>query len=245
MSQRVAPLPQAARCWQDGPVVNFPRILLTLAASALLIQGAAAQTIEASGPAVIVDGDTIEIGPQTIRIHGIDAPETGQKCQLPKGTWNCSRAAINALAKMTTGQTVRCVGHEFDDYGRLIARCKTDSEPDIGAKLVASGLAWAFLKYSADYIDLEMKPRRQKVGIWQSQTQPPWEYRARRWETAAQVTPEENCPIKGNISAKGERIYHAPWSRHYARTRVEPAKGERWFCTEAEAIAAGWRAPYR
>ncbi len=89
-------------------MVNFPRILLTLAASGLLIQGAAAQTIEASGPAVIVDGDTIEIGPQAIRIHGIDAPETGQKCQLRKGTWNCSRAAINALAKVTTGQTRRC-----------------------------------------------------------------------------------------------------------------------------------------
>lgn len=60
--------------------------IVVLAAGAILIQGAAAQTIEASGPAVIVDGDTIEIGPQAIRLHGIDAPETGQKCQLPKGT---------------------------------------------------------------------------------------------------------------------------------------------------------------
>ena len=120
----------------------------------------------------------------------------------------------------------------------------TDAEPDIGAKLVSSGLAWAFVKYSSDYIALEVQPRRQKVGIWQSKTQPPWEYRARRWETATQVSPEK-CPIKGNISAKGEKIYHAPWSKHYTRTKVEPEKGERWFCTEAEAIAAGWRAPYR
>lgn len=220
-------------------------VLLALSVAAVPIDGAAAQTVEASGPAVIVDGDTIEIGHQAIRIHGIDAPETGQKCQLPKGTWDCSKAAIMALTAMTAGKTVRCVGNEFDDYGRLIAHCATDAHPDIGAKLVASGLAWAFVKYSADYIDLEMKPRRQKVGIWQSKTQPPWEYRARRWETAAQVTPSKNCPIKGNISAKGERIYHAPWSKHYARTRIDTSKGERWFCTEAEAIAAGWRAPYR
>lgn len=122
-------------------MVNLPRLLLALAAAALLAPGAIAQTIETAGPAVIVDGDTIEIGAQAIRIHGIDAPETGQKCHLPKGTWNCSKAAINALAKITAGQTVRCVGHEFDDYGRLIARCKTDSEPDIGAKLVAFAFA--------------------------------------------------------------------------------------------------------
>lgn len=167
------------------------RIFLALSASALLIQAAAAQTIEASGPAVVVDGDTIKIGPQTIRIHGIDAPETAQRCQLPKGTWDCAKTASDALAAMTDGKTVRCVGHEFDDYGRLIARCKTESEPDIGAKLVAKGLAWAFVKYSADYIDLEMKPRRQKIGIWQSKTQPPWEYRARRCETATREMPHQ------------------------------------------------------
>lgn len=227
-------------------MVNLRRFLPALVALALVAPGAAAQTIEASGPARIVDGDTIEIGHQAIRIHGIDAAETGQQCQLPKGTWDCATAAMNALAKMTAGRTVQCVGHEFDDYGRLIARCRTEAEHDIGARLVSSGLAWAFVKYSADYIDLEMRPRRHKVGIWQSKTQPPWEYRARRWETAQKVSSSsDGCPIKGNISAKGEKIYHAPWSKHYARTKIEPAKGERWFCTEAEAIAAGWRAPYR
>jgi hypothetical protein len=50
------------------------------------------------------------------------------------------------------------------------------------------------------------------------------------------------CRIKGNISEAGH-IYHVPGSAHYSRTRVEPEKGERWFCTEEEAIAAGWRAP--
>ncbi|MGE0284581.1 MAG: hypothetical protein AB7P20_28765 [Rhizobiaceae bacterium] len=37
----------------------------------------------------------------------------------------------------------------------------------------------------------------------------------------------------------------ANWSRHYAATRIDTSKGERWFCTEAEAKATGWRAPYR
>jgi len=54
-----------------------------------------------------------------------------------------------------------------------------------------------------------------------------------------------NYPIKGNINAKGEKIYHAPWSKHYAATKIDTSKGERWFCSEAEAKAAGWRAAYR
>lgn len=141
---------------------------------------------------------------------------------------------------MTAGKWVRCDGQQFDDYGRLIAKCSTDEVPDIGARIVATGLAWAFLKYSHDYAGLE--PRARRIGIWRSKTQPPWEYRARRWATAQQLTPQ-GCPIKGNINARGEHIYHPPWSKSYAKTRIETSKGERWFCTEAEAIAAGWRAP--
>ncbi|WP_292223627.1 hypothetical protein [Mesorhizobium sp.] len=49
------------------------------------------------------------------------------------------------------------------------------------------------------------------------------------------------CSIKGNISAKGERIYHVPGQKFYADTKIAEAKGERWFCSEADARAAGWR----
>ena len=50
------------------------------------------------------------------------------------------------------------------------------------------------------------------------------------------------CRIKGNISSSGERIYHVPGGEWYDRTKITAGKGERWFCTEAEAQAAGWRA---
>jgi len=49
------------------------------------------------------------------------------------------------------------------------------------------------------------------------------------------------CIIKGNISDRGERIYHMPGGEFYDRTRISLAKGERWFCSEADARAAGWR----
>ena len=54
-------------------------------------------------------------------------------------------------------------------------------------------------------------------------------------------TAGKSCRIKGNISRSGERIYHVPGGRWYEATRIDPLKGERWFCSEAEARAAGWR----
>ena len=54
------------------------------------------------------------------------------------------------------------------------------------------------------------------------------------------------CAIKGNISiGSGEHIYHVPGQEHYDETIISPQYGERWFCTEAEARAAGWRRAHR
>ncbi|WP_348643553.1 sunset domain-containing protein [Rhizobium lusitanum] len=50
------------------------------------------------------------------------------------------------------------------------------------------------------------------------------------------------CNIKGNISIDtGERIYHVPGQKFYAMTRIDPIDGKRWFCSEPDARAAGWR----
>jgi hypothetical protein len=57
---------------------------------------------------------------------------------------------------------------------------------------------------------------------------------------ATALQPE--CTIKGNVSINtGERIYHVPGQRRYAETRISPQYGERWFCSEDDARAAGWR----
>lgn len=53
----------------------------------------------------------------------------------------------------------------------------------------------------------------------------------------------EDCQIKGNINSRGDRIYHVPGSRSYNATKINTAKGERWFCTVKEAKDAGWRKP--
>ena len=50
-----------------------------------------------------------------------------------------------------------------------------------------------------------------------------------------------SCDIKGNISMDGVRIYHMPGQEYYDATVIDESYGERWFCTEDEARAAGWR----
>ena len=112
---------------------------------------------------------------------------------------------------------------------------------DIGATMVSEGMAYAFVKYSADYVAEEKQAQSMKTGLWRGDFQKPWEYRAEKWEVAEQEAPD-GCPIKGNISENG-RIYHAPWSPWYKKTKIDEAKEERWFCSEAEAVSAGWRAP--
>jgi hypothetical protein len=52
---------------------------------------------------------------------------------------------------------------------------------------------------------------------------------------------QSGCAIKGNINSEGVHIYHVPSGRYYNATIINPAAGERWFCTEEEARAAGWR----
>lgn len=51
----------------------------------------------------------------------------------------------------------------------------------------------------------------------------------------------EDCVIKGNISSSGEKIYHVPGQKYYNQTIINISAGERWFCTEEEAVSAGWR----
>ncbi len=58
----------------------------------------------------------------------------------------------------------------------------------------------------------------------------------------AQALRSEACNIKGNVSySTGEKIYHVPGDPDYNATTINTSYGERWFCSEAEAKAAGWR----
>jgi endonuclease YncB( thermonuclease family) len=191
------------------------------------------------GRAQVLDGDTIDIGSTRIRLEGIDAPEGAQTCpRAGGGTWRCGQEASNALRQLIGRQNVRCQNHGSDSYGRVLGICFVGTT-DINAEMVRRGLAWAFVKYSRTYVAEEADARTRGAGIWQAPTVTAWDYRAGKWIVADQAVPGD-CPIKGNITSNG-RIYHMPWSPWYEKVRIDARKGERWFCTEQEAVAAGWR----
>jgi endonuclease YncB( thermonuclease family) len=223
-------------------IANFlASLILGLSTVAFVASTQAGASTLVSGSATVVDGDTIKLGPLSIRIHGIDAPEQGQTCEKRNGRpWDCGSAATAAMADMVEGKALECEPLDTDAYGRIIARCLA-GDSNLGGEMVALGLAWAYREYSEDYAEVETAARNQRLGVWEGTAQAPWEYRANGWERASAAAPD-GCPIKGNISAKGERIYHTPWSSAYARTQIDEDKGERWFCDEAKAVAAGWRA---
>ena len=108
-------------------------------------------TATVTGPAKVLDGDTLDIGTTRVRLFGIDAPESAQRCIDQRSKeWACGRSATRALERLTKGQEVTCRGDSRDVYGRLLAVCSTGSG-EINASLVRQGLAWAFVKYSDAY----------------------------------------------------------------------------------------------
>jgi endonuclease YncB( thermonuclease family) len=189
----------------------------------------------------VVDGDTIRFGEIRIRLHGIDAPEADQWCNAADGgSWACGSEATRELTAMLAGAEVTCQPITLDRYGRTVARCLVGSL-DIEAEMVRRGLAWAFVRYSRDYVAQEAEARAAHRGIWQAATQTAWDFRATRWAEYDKGAPV-GCAIKGNVNGYGEKIYHVPWGRDYAKVKMDLTKGKRWFCSEGEAEQAGWRA---
>lgn len=216
---------------------------LVAAALAAVVVGPASGTPMLSGPAEVVDGDTLRIAGEAIRLHGIDAPELAQPCTDAVGIpFACGRTAARALERLVQGRTVVCRTVDRDGFGRAVAVCEADGI-DLNRAMVASGWALAFRRYADDYVATERAATRARLGLWAGNFDAPWEHRAAaRAVTTTAGAPVPGCAIKGNISKNG-RIYHVPGSEHYDRVGISLSRGERWFCTVGEAEAAGWRAP--
>lgn len=122
----------------------------------------------------ITDGDTIKQGGAIYRLHGIDAPELKQTC--PDG-WPAGRMAATRLLDLTRGRQVVCQAKARDRYGRTVAVCRASGE-DLGAILVREGMAWAFVRYSSDYVGEEGRAKAAQLGVHRHACQPAWEWRA-------------------------------------------------------------------
>ncbi|MEX2453683.1 MAG: thermonuclease family protein [Rhodospirillaceae bacterium] len=211
----------------------------------ILISSAAATAAEPIvGQASVIDGDTLDIHGARIRFHGIDAPESGQSCSAAGKAWRCGQQAALALSDRIGKKVVSCAPKDRDRYGRVVAVCSAGGE-DLNGWMVAEGWALAYRQYSSDYVSREQAASIAKLGIWRGEFVPPWDWRrGTRLSTAAASPAAETagkCLIKGNIGKGNARIYHVPGGAFYERTRIDASKGEKLFCSEAEAQAAGWR----
>lgn len=137
---------------------------------------ATAYGADVAGQASIIDGDTIEIQGHRIRLHGIDAPESGQQCVRSGKRWPCGRRAAFALADRIGNRPVHCDQRDVDRYGRIVAVCRAVGE-DLNAWMVRHGWALAYRRYSRDYVAEEETARKVQSGVWSGRFVPPWDWR--------------------------------------------------------------------
>lgn len=198
-----------------------------------------ARAVEIVGTIRVIDGDTIDVGATRIRLHGIDAPERGQPCTTLTGqNWSCGDWVTRQVQDRFGGAQARCTPLEKDRYGRTVAQCMVQGQ-DMSQVLVREGIAFAYRRYALDYVADEAAAEVAGRGIHDFQMQSPARYRITRIK--GRLPDDPKCQIKGNISSSGRHIYHMPGQRFYERTGINAAKGERWFCSQAQARASGWR----
>lgn len=212
--------------------------MLTLRSALVLALLTLSTPIGAAEPDLrVVDGDSLVIGGEAIRLHGIDAPEMNQTCDRNGAAWRCGKWSARVLADAIGTASVTCERVDTDRYGRTVATCRV-GRMDLGAHMVRTGAARAYLRYSNRYAAHEAQAKADQAGIWASRMVTPEVYRHPADPAPASA---KDCNIKGNVSAKGARIYHLPGQRDYDKTRISASKGEAYFCSEAQARAAGFR----
>ena len=205
----------------------------------------------------VVDGDTFVVdlagGEEKVRVLGIDTPERDE-C----GYAEASAAATRLLRGATVTLNADPTQDDRDRYGRLVRSVQLPDGSDLGHHLVADGFAREYTydkpyTRQADYRAAQSDAAGAGRGLWAAGScggfaaatagsTTPAPSPLSPTTAAGQTPPSSDCAIKGNISGNG-RIYHVPDSRDSERTSIDETRGERWFCSTAEAETAGWRAP--
>ncbi|WP_134702948.1 stalk domain-containing protein [Ammoniphilus sp. YIM 78166] len=201
----------------------------------------------------VVDGDTLEVNwkgkTEKIRLIGIDTPET---VHPDKGVEAYGKEASNFTKAQLEGKQVLIefdVG-ERDRYDRLLGYVSLTNGTFFNAELVAQGYAQiATFPPNVRWVDLfthlQADAKNAKRGLWgvTNTPPPPTEDDSQQPSPDSGLVVSPNCPdpkIKGNLSSTGEKIYHVPEGQYYERTEAEEM-----FCTEKEAVEAGYRRSLR
>jgi micrococcal nuclease len=195
----------------------------------------------------VSDGDTIKVGvagrTERVRVIGIDTPElAGRECY--------AQQAASRMQSLVQGRSVRLVADPTQDdrdrYDRLLRHVVLADGRSVAQLLIAGGYGREYTydrpyRGRADHLAAQASAKQARRGLW--------------GPTCSGGTPvplvhptpssSSSCLIKGNISSEGEKIYHLPGQQYYDVTKISLATGERWFCSEQQAVAAGWRKSLR
>ncbi|MDD4901611.1 MAG: thermonuclease family protein [Patescibacteria group bacterium] len=207
----------------------------------------------------VVDGDTIDIimngKTERLRLIGINTPEVVD----PRKPVECfGREASDNAKKLLAGQEVRIAADpsqdDRDKYGRLLRYVWRQDGLFYNLAAIKDGFAYEYTYdlpyiYQKEFKEAQKYAQENKLGLWADGACGLKNIGS--GNVAATSSTGEKCLIKGNISSTGpasakasadkEKIYHVPGCDYYNQTVISEDKGERWFCSEAEAIAAGWR----
>jgi endonuclease YncB( thermonuclease family) len=192
----------------------------------------------------VVDGDTIVLEDGVrVRLLGLDAPEQGA-CFADQSKQGLQEMVLGRQVILEKDQTAK------DNYDRLLRYVfiyEDNPETDqafLNRELVRAGLALSqYVKPNRRYLQqlqaAEREAETQKLGLWSACD--PSANRAEPQREEASDPYSEECVIKGNINKRYEKDYFLPGCPNYKRVKVDPRKGEQWFCTEEEAAQAGWQ----
>ncbi|MCM3783597.1 thermonuclease family protein [Neobacillus mesonae] len=204
-----------------------------------------------------VDGDTLKViyegKSDSVRLLLVDTPETSHPKLGVQPLGNEAKAYTKkALEEADKIELEFDICGNRDKYSRLLAYVYLDGVM-LQESLLEEGLARVAYIYQPNvrYVDqfeaIQKESQKKGIGIWEFENYAqedgfhPAEYESSDKESTisdSQTPPSNSCTIKGNINSKGDKIYHTVDSPQYKATNPEE-----WFCSEEEAIAAGFRAP--
>ena len=242
-------------------------LVLCLALSGFLATSGPASALTAA--ATVRDANSIQLGDVTYRLDGVDAPELDQVCiDDHADPWTCGIDARDQLTKLIGGRSVRCedVGPEKNFGKRHRAICTAEGDKvSLNEQLVKLGFAIAREPLRANVKPAAADAKTASAGIWKGCFVAPQEFRTgkkdgtllgaacrsdRDKEIRAVLFPEDltmppSCGIKGKLAVRARvtgniGIYHLRGCPSYAAT----TKPDRWFCSEDDAQASGFRRAY-
>ena len=135
---------------------------------------------DVAGAARVVDGDTLELRGEKLRLQGIDAPELAQTCEARGQAVPCGKLAAEHLDDLIGSRTLNCAVEGRDRYGRGLARCEAAGR-DVAEAMTRDGWALSDRRYSKGRYDAaEAAARAGRRGVWAMRFEDPAKWRARR-----------------------------------------------------------------